>query len=121
MHEVERRLEILALPAALVERPGAPSSAAEVETEDGAANPCKRLGCLIDHLGVHRAAILRVRMGEHDCRFDTSVRVAVFDEPVGIDAARSGRLVKERLEASGGPGNLTQHGPAIEETARTRE
>ena len=60
--------KVVHLAAAVVERPGAAADAAEVEAQHGAADARQRLRRLIHRLGVHRAAVLRVRMREHDGR-----------------------------------------------------
>ena len=53
--------EIVLLARTVVERAGAPSDAAEVEAQHGAADPAQRLRRLIHDLRVHRAAVLRMR------------------------------------------------------------
>ena len=60
--------EVVLLAAPVVERAGAAADAAEVEAQHRAADARQRLGGLIHHLGVHRAAVLRMRMREHDGR-----------------------------------------------------
>ena len=94
-------------PIAVVEAPGARADAAEVEAQHGAADPRQRLRRLIDHLGVHRAAELRMRMREDDRRAET-VGLAALDQPLRVDAAIRRRLVEQRLEWTGRTGDLTQ-------------
>src|SRR5262249_16129366 len=65
-HEVERGPEIRLLADAVVERSGAAADAAEIESQHGAADSREALRALEHGLGVHRAALLRMRVRKHD-------------------------------------------------------
>src|SRR6185503_9139946 len=96
MHEIEAGAKIVRLARAIVEAAGARTDAAEIEAKHGAADAIQGLGGLIDDLGVHRAALLRVRMREDDG---------------GAHRGRGSRLVEQRFEPADRPPDLTQwHG-----------
>ena len=65
-HEIDGGAVVVDLAAPFVPRAGAAADAAEVEAQHGAADAGQRLGRLKHDLGVHRAALRRQRMSEHD-------------------------------------------------------
>src|SRR5262249_16853132 len=81
--------------------------AAKVEPQHRAADAAERLCRLIDDLRVHRAAVLRVRVREHDGGAKAR-RMAGAHDSVGADRARRRRLVEQRFEAPRGARGLTQ-------------
>ncbi len=89
--EVDRRLEVLFLAGARIERSGAAADAPEIEAQRGDADARHRLGRLIQRLRVHGAAMQRMRMAEHR----DGTRLALGH-------------VEQRFERAGRARNLTQ-------------
>ena len=87
----ECRAKIVFLPRPRIERAGAAADASEVEAQRGDADARHRLRRLIQRLGVHRAAMQRVRVAKHSHR----ARLAL-------------RQVEQRLERAGRARDLTQ-------------
>src|SRR5476649_2164298 len=106
LHVVERRAEVVLLAGAVGECAPTGAGAAEVEAQDRAADPAERLRGLIHDLRVHRAAELRVRMGEDDRRAQ-SAGMTRAHAAVVADGARRQRFVEDRLEPPGRSRNLT--------------
>ena len=106
-HEIERGAKVVHLAKTVAEAAGAGAGAAEVEAQHRAADAAERLRGLIDDLGVHRAAVLRMRMREDDGRAHAA-RMPGFEQSVGADAAAVGRLVEQRFETSRRSGEFTQ-------------
>ena len=87
------------------------------------------LAALVDDLRVHRAAVLGVRMSEHD-RGSHAAGLSGVDQSVGVDGPDRLWLVEQRFEASGRSGDLTQRhqatsgartsGPAAGRTRRSK-
>ena len=97
-HVVERRREVRLLAVALIERAVAPADAAEVEAQHGAAEARQPLGALEHRLRVHRAAELRMRVGEDDRGAD--------GRRIGAARRRRGK-VENGLEPAGGAGEIS--------------
>ena len=93
-HVVERGPEIGLLALALVERAGTATDAAEVEAQHRAADARQTLGSLVDRLGVHRPAKLRMRVGEDNCRALTCVPVAGWSKQRFERARRADQVCK---------------------------
>jgi hypothetical protein len=107
-HEIERGPEVERLATAVVEGALARSHAAEVESQDRATEPAERLGRLEHDLRVHRAALHRERMGDHDGRAWWRRRRERIGRGLPGRAKRS-RIVDECLEASRRAGDMVDH------------
>ena len=106
-HVVERSAEVVLFARAVVERSLAGTGAAEVEPQHGAADPAQRLRRLIHDLRVHRPALRRQRVGEHDGGAQAA-GMSLADAAVVTDAAGRRRFLEQRLEPAGRSRDLTR-------------
>ena len=95
---VQGRAHVVHFPSSAVVFAFAQAGAAKVEPHHGTADARQGLGALEDHLRVHRAALLRVRVGERHGSARRQHALERLSSPAGMLAsARSenGQLVLE--------------------------
>jgi hypothetical protein len=117
-HEIERRPHVVHLARSVAELPIARARSSKVEAQHRTANAAECFRRLIHDFGVHRAAVLRVRVREHDrgahARFVSGFeQTAVADTPAGYG------LVEQRFEASCRSWYFTLHKEITELTEET--
>src|SRR5262249_18885408 len=105
-HERHGGATVVELSAPFVPRALARPDSAEIESQHGAADPDERLCRLVHDLGVHRAAVLGIRMREHDGGAN-AIGAPALDESFCVDAALWRRFFEKRFETTGGTGDLT--------------
>jgi hypothetical protein len=92
VHERDGGAKVRLFARAGIKRAGTSADATKIETQRGHPDAGRRLGGLIQRLGVHRAAMQRMRVAEHRHR----ARLATWH-------------VEQRFERARRARNLTQH------------